>query len=271
MPTVSVPNTFTPSTTISSSQVNANFAALVAGVGASLGIAGADVMTGQLKAANGNAAGPGVTFGSDLDIGMYRRGANELGFATAGVEAGYFDSSGKLWLEDALDIAGAIDVGSDAIVQGSIQLGHATDTTIARVSAGVISVEGSNVLLASGLGSITQAFDADILKSDVTDQLTVGYDAAGFDAGTKTTGTFTPDPASGNFQHAINGGAHTLAPPGSTCSMVIQYTNNGSAGAITTSGFTRVTGSFTTTNGHDFMCYIVRNNSFSHLNIVPLQ
>ena len=42
----------------------------------------------------------------------------------------------------------------------AINLGHATDTTIARVSAGVISVEGSNVLLASGLGSVTQAYDA---------------------------------------------------------------------------------------------------------------
>lgn len=43
-----------------------------------------------------------------------------------------------------------------------INLGHASDTTLTRVSAGVVAVEGSNVLLASGLGSITQAYDADI-------------------------------------------------------------------------------------------------------------
>lgn len=48
----------------------------------------------------------------------------------------------------------------DLTVTTSIELGHDTDTTITRASAGVIAVEGSNVLLASGLGSITQAYDA---------------------------------------------------------------------------------------------------------------
>lgn len=62
---------------------------------------------------------------------------------------------------------------SDGIyVATTIQLGHATDTTISRVSAGVIAVEGSNVLLASGIGSVTQAYDAglaDIAGLAVTD------------------------------------------------------------------------------------------------------
>lgn len=44
----------------------------------------------------------------------------------------------------------------------AVNIGAATDTTITRVSAGVIAVEGSNVLLASGLGSITQAYDAEL-------------------------------------------------------------------------------------------------------------
>lgn len=42
----------------------------------------------------------------------------------------------------------------------AINVGDAADTTITRASAGVIAVEGSNVLLASGLGSVTQAYDA---------------------------------------------------------------------------------------------------------------
>ena len=99
----------------------------------------------------------------------------------------------------------------------------------------------------------------------------VGFSATDFSAGTKSSGTYTPDPASGNFQYAVNGGAHTLAPPATSCTMVIQYTNNGSAGAITTSGFTKVTGAFTTTNGDDFMCFVARLNGFSTLNIVAMQ
>lgn len=111
-----------------------------------------------------------------------------------------------------------------------------------------------------------------LLTDAQPDTLTKGFNATEYDAGTKSTGTFTPDPADGNFQKAVNGGAHTLAPPASTCSIVIQYTNNGSAGAITTSGFTIVTGdAITTTDGHDFLFYVVRNNGFSHLNVVALQ
>lgn len=121
-------------------------------------------------------------------------------------------------------------------------------------------------------GTHVQAYDADTLKADTADTLTAGFNATDHSAGTKSTGTYTPDPADGNFQYAVNGGAHTLAPPGSSCTIVIQYTNNGSAGAITTSGFTQVTGdAFTTTDGDDFMCVLTRCNSFSVLNITALQ
>jgi hypothetical protein len=219
-----------------------------------------------------------MTFGSDLDVGIYRPAANQLGFTTAGVLAGFFDSGGKLWLEDALDIAGAIDVAGTSILTGAVtasaslsvgttlsvtgvgtfsstvELGHASDTTLSRSAAGRLAVEGRNAIL-----------------NGQSDTLTAGYNVTEFNAGTQSSGTYTPAPLSGNFQRAVNGGAHTLAPPATSCSMVIQYTNNASAGAITTSGFTKVQGAFTTTNGDDFMCYITRNNSFSHLNIVALQ
>lgn len=99
-----------------------------------------------------------------------------------------------------------------------------------------------------------------------------GFNATPADAGTKSSGTFTPDPADNNLQYAVNGGAHTLAPPASNCTLAIQYTNNASAGAITTSGFTRVLGdTLTTTDSDDFMVYITVNNSKSVLNVVALQ
>ena len=113
------------------------------------------------------------------------------------------------------------------------------------------------------------------LSPTVTENLTAGYTSTAYNAGTKSSGTFTPDPANGNLQKAVNGGAHTLAPPsvgsGDAVSVIIQYTNNGSAGTITTSGFTKVLGSFTTTNADDFFCFITVINGFSHLNIVALQ
>lgn len=113
---------------------------------------------------------------------------------------------------------------------------------------------------------------ANNVQSNKTKTLTAGYSATPYDAGTKSSGTFTPDEANGNMQRYINGGAHTLAPPTNNCTLIVQITNNGSAGAITTSGFTKVTGAAPgTTNGDDFIGYITKINGFSHLSWQALQ
>jgi hypothetical protein len=44
----------------------------------------------------------------------------------------------------------------------AVNIGNATDTTITRSSAGVIAVEGSDVLMASNIGSTVQAYDAQL-------------------------------------------------------------------------------------------------------------
>lgn len=117
-----------------------------------------------------------------------------------------------------------------------------------------------------------QQYDADTLKADVADVLTAGFASTPYNAGTKSSGTFTPDEANGNMQYYVNGGAHTLAPPTNNTTIILQVTNNGSAGAITTSGFTKASGdSITTTNGDDFFFYITKCNGFSSLYVEALQ
>lgn len=135
-----------------------------------------------------------------------------------------------------------------------------------------LNADASSPLTASDIGVTVQGYDADTLKADTADTLTAGFNATAYSAGTKSSGTFTPDPANGNFQTATNGGAHTLGVPASTCSIVIQYTNNSSAGTITTSSYTKVTGStLTTTSGDDFLFFITVVGSFSHLHVQALQ
>jgi hypothetical protein len=94
------------------------------------------------------------------------------------------------------------------------------------------------------------------------------------DDGTISTGTYTPTPVGGNMKRIVNGGAFTLAAPTAAgdYTLIVQITNNASAGAITLSGFSRSIGNpFTTTNGHDFFVNITKLNGFTLANVVALQ
>lgn len=121
----------------------------------------------------------------------------------------------------------------------TIELGAASDTTLARVSAGVASIEGSTIAMLGTEGQ-TMAGGARITVKDL---------------GTVASGTLTPDPGGRPHQKYSNNGAHTLAPGTNQGSYWLDITNAAAAGAITTSGWTKVVGSaFTTTNTQKFAC-----------------
>jgi hypothetical protein len=112
-----------------------------------------------------------------------------------------------------------------------------------------LQVGGSAVFSFGKTGNVTIGGTAS------TRALTGGINCVEYDEGTATTGTKTPVPANGPMQKYINGGAHTLAPGSVLGNYLITITNDGSAGAITTSGWTKVAGdAFTTTNAHVFRC-----------------
>lgn len=88
--------TFSPSTTISSSQVNTNFsdnANTWNGIEAktktfsNLGVDTELKSGGTVSTANGTVAAPAITFTNSTGSGLYRIGADDIGIATAGVLA----------------------------------------------------------------------------------------------------------------------------------------------------------------------------------------
>jgi hypothetical protein len=182
---------------------------------------------------------------------------------------------GRSYAEVRADLG--LEIGTDVQAYSAVLAATtASFTTADKTKLDYISVTGAinldNALVSGDIGSSVQGYDADTLKADTADTLTAGYSNTDYDAGTKSSGTYTPDPDDGNQQYCVNGGAFTLAPPSNTCTMTVHITNNGSAGAITTSGFTKVVGDdFTTTDTDEFICYITKTNSRSVLNVVALQ
>ena len=79
-------------------------------------------------------------------------------------------TSATLTNATGLPIAGLVASTSTAIGVGTVELGHATDTTISRVSAGVIAVEGVNVL--------TTATGLPLAGGTVTGDITLGENAS---------------------------------------------------------------------------------------------
>lgn len=92
--TMSVTNSFSSGTTISSSEMNANFTDFASEVTNSLARDGQSAMTGQLKITAGTAAAPGLIFSTDTDTGIYRVGADTLGIAVGGAIAAQINSTG---------------------------------------------------------------------------------------------------------------------------------------------------------------------------------
>lgn len=115
---MSVLNTFLPSTTISSSAVNANFSDIATEITNSVprdGQAGMSA-SAQLKLQDGTASAPGIAWISDLNTGFYRSGTDEISIATGGTQRVKIDSAGKLSALAALDVAGACSFVNSSLV-----------------------------------------------------------------------------------------------------------------------------------------------------------
>lgn len=119
------------------------------------------------------------------------------------------------------------------------------------------------------------------VRPDAASTLSAAYTATIDDDGAQSSGTYTPSLAAGSqYKKIVNNGAFTLAPPSlasnEAATLSLFITNGSSAGAVTTSGFTKVVGDdFTITDGDDFMCRIevfdIGGTEYSFLNVVALQ
>lgn len=167
--TFTVVNSFSPDTTILSSEANANFTDVGSEITNSLPRDGQASMTGQFKAAVGTVALPGMAFGSDTDTGLYRAAADTIGVAVGGVQIASVSSlgvkavSGDFLDNDGIAIAATptgamIDYVSTTAPSGWVR---ANGRTIGDASSG--ASERANADTSSLFSLLWASFDNSIL------------------------------------------------------------------------------------------------------------
>jgi hypothetical protein len=205
--------------------------------------------------------------GGDLDIN---------GFDIVGT--GNIDIVGSVTVSDeAYDATGwnsDLSVPTKNAVRDKIETLQPLDSDLTAIAALTTSSYGRGLLTLAdddALAAEISEFYVPLTGAATLDD-DLGLTATSKDDGTKSSGTFTLD-FSANFRHCVNNGAFTLAPPSSGEGMIfLKITNNSSAGAITTSGFTKKVGDdFTTTNGHVFFCTVARSGSVTMLSVTAMQ
>jgi hypothetical protein len=97
-------------------------------------------------------------------------------------------SSGTLTNATGLPVSGITASTSTALGVGSIELGHATDTTIARSAAGVVTIEGVEVVTLSRTQTLTNKSLTSPVVTGTQDNNSLVYETT-FNVGSITTAT----------------------------------------------------------------------------------
>jgi uncharacterized protein YaiE (UPF0345 family) len=147
-------NPVTTRTIIESSWANNTMSDIANEITESLARNGAGGMTGPMKAIDGTAAAPSITFGSETSTGLYRVTSGQLGISTGGVQRFNISSSGSTFsvpvtVNGNLTVSGTISGNGSSIT--SINASNISSGTLAdaRLSSNVPLKNVSNTFTAN--------------------------------------------------------------------------------------------------------------------------
>ena len=232
---------------------------LAASTGSPIGSSGqipynaAGTMTGFTMGGDCTFAAPNVTC-------LKTNGTAFAALATLGVGTGLGSSGGNL----NITTVPAANGGTGVSNAGTVTLG-----------ASLVTTGTGAPTLAFGSSPTTQTFptaSATLAALTTADQTVTG--GANVTSLSQSTGSISVDCGARPLQYITNGGAFAITAPSSDGSCVLLVTNNGSAGAVSFTGFSvgaNTGDSLTTTNTSKFSIFIWRVNSVSGYRVAAHQ
>lgn len=248
---------------------------LVAGVdfaasGANTDITSLAGLTTPLSVAQGGTGAAtftdgGIIFGSGTDaftaMGVLADGTIVIGDGTTDPTtiAAFTSSTGLLKHE-----SGGLEADISAITTDEMFVGQSAGVGAMRTAAQV------RAHLSLEPGTDIEPLDADILRADTDETLTAGFGGTDDADGTKTTGTYTPTYAGGNFKTIVHGaGAFNIAPQSGTGTIMVVMVNASASGAVGVSGFDTVKGdAIDATGTNTFTMFLNVGGGESSINII---
>lgn len=189
---------------------------------------GQTIMTGQLKAANGSAAAPAYTFGSDLNTGFYRADADTIGIAVGGVSVATIDDGGISYFP-----AGTAML----FVQTAAPTGWTKSTTHNDKALRIVSGTASS----GGTTAFTSVFAARTIAEDNLPAHTHGLGTLATASGGSHTHTVSGGIRGGTGNDQSNGASGQIVPSGNSVIVI----DSGGAHTHTFTGALANTGSGT--------------------------
>jgi hypothetical protein len=156
----------------------------------------------------------------------------------------------------------------------ALQTFNNSDIAIVGSSTGTTTLASANAGASNFTLTLPAVTDTVAVLGTANQNMTGGVLTPGISIGTESSGTYTAVCGNGPLQWLTNGGAFTLAAPANDSACIIKVVNNGSAGAISFSGFS--VGSNTgdaldTVNGHKFFIWVGRDAGDSTYSVKALQ
>jgi hypothetical protein len=224
-------NPVTTRTIIESSWANNTMSDIANEITESLARNGAGGMTGPMKATDGTAAAPSITFGSETSTGLYRVSSGQLGITTGGVQRFNISSSGSTFsvpvtVNGNLTVSGTISGNGSSIT--SINASNITSGTLADARL------SSNVALKNTINTFTADVAVNAgpnnglsINASTTAQLWINCTGAPVDQGkwlvytdwhSFKIRTYSDDSSSGSY-------AFTIMRTGATAHEIYTYHN----------------------------------------------